>query len=51
MDRYNVHPNPSAPGTPGPGVPHDRKGRIRFQVMAAKVFRREPLRDPSHHRR
>ena len=40
-----------APGTPGPGVPHDRKGRIRFQVMAAKVFRGEPLRDPSHHRR
>ncbi|MBB5217318.1 hypothetical protein [Parapusillimonas granuli] len=38
-------------GTPGPGVPHDRKGRIRFQVMAAKVFRGEPLRDPSHNRR
>jgi len=39
------------PGSPGPGVPHGRKGRIRFQVMAAKVFRGEPLRDPSHHRR
>ncbi|MBN9478543.1 MAG: hypothetical protein J0H72_31180 [Burkholderiales bacterium] len=40
------------PGSPGPGIPHDRKGRIRFQVMAAKVARGEPLRDPSHqHRR
>jgi hypothetical protein len=40
-----------APGSPSPGVPHERKGRIRFQVMAAKVFRGESLRDPSHHRR
>jgi hypothetical protein len=28
-----------APGTPGPGVPHERKGRVRFHVMAAKVNR------------
>jgi len=39
------------PGTPGPGLPHERKGRVRFQVMAAKVFRGEPLRDPGRHRR
>lgn len=38
-------------GTPGPGVPHERKGRVRFQVMAAKVFRGEPVRDPSRQRR
>ena len=38
-------------GVPGPGVPHERKGRVRFQVMAAKVFRGESLRDPSRHRR
>lgn len=36
---------------PGTGVPHDHKDRMRFQVMAAKVFRGELLRDPSHHRR
>lgn len=28
-----------APGRPAPGLPNSRKGRIRFQVMAAKVFR------------
>jgi len=39
------------PGTPRPGLPHERKGRVRFHVMAAKVFRGESLRDPSHHRR
>lgn len=39
------------PGTPGPGLSHERKGRVRFHVMAAKVFRGESLRDPSHHRR
>lgn len=39
------------PGRPGPGLPNSRKGRIRFQMMAAKVFRGEPLRDPSHNRR
>lgn len=40
-----------APGSPGPGIPHARKGRIRFQVMAAKIARGEPLRDPGRNRR
>jgi len=35
-----------SPGSPGPGVSHERKGRIRFQVMAAKLARGESLRDP-----
>jgi hypothetical protein len=40
-----------ASDTPGPGVPYERKGRVPFHFMAAKVFRGEPLRDPGHHRR
>lgn len=40
-----------APGAPGPGVPHARKGRVRFHVMAAKVARGESLRDPGAHQR
>lgn len=35
-------------GRPGPGLPHSRKGRVRFMVMAAKVLRGEPLRYPSY---
>jgi hypothetical protein len=39
------------PGSPGPGIPHARKGRIRFQVMAAKIARGESPRDPHHRQR
>lgn len=30
----------------GPGVPRSRRGSIRFYVMALKILRGEPLRDP-----
>lgn len=35
----------------GTGVPRSRKGAIRFYVMALKILRGDPLRDPRHSRK
>jgi hypothetical protein len=32
------------------GIPRNRRGRIKFPVMAAKVLRGEPIRDPARNR-
>jgi hypothetical protein len=33
-----------------PGIPRNRRGRIKFAVMAAKILRGEPIRDPGRNR-
>lgn len=34
------------PAKKKPGLPRSRRGRIKFAVMAAKILRGEPIRDP-----
>ena len=34
------------PGTTGPTIPHHRKGKVRFKVLAAKISRGDSVRDP-----
>ena len=38
------------PNRGGPGIPRNRRGRVRFVMMVAKTLRGEPLRDPGRNR-